>query len=281
MSIKDIFRGIFDKDFKTLGDRMKAYENVEEKRLEPKTPVIIRLDGRAFHTYTKEFIKPHDEVIINAMKYTVEKLCEEIQNVKLAYSQSDEITLLLVDYENKNTQQWFNGRRDKMVSLSASIATYFFNDYMDKNYWFKFPEKRKPATFDSRVFNLPRHEVVNNFIWRQQDAIKNSIAGLAQYNYTESELHRKTTAQMLSMLSDKNVNWDKLDVIKKRGFCATKEYFIIDPSTLNLPKHIIPPETVQRSKWVIDDNIPIFSEDKSYIDVLVMIGELENKFDDN
>ena len=280
MSIKDIFKGIFDKAFITLGDRMKAYEHVEKKNLEPKTPVIIRLDGRAFHTYTKGFEKPFDANIIAAMKYTTVKLCEEIQNVKLAYSQSDEITLFLADYGSRNTQQWFDGKLDKIISLSASIATYYFNEYMDQNYWSKYPEKnKKPATFDSRAFNMPRHEVVNNFIWRQQDAIKNSISALAQANYSPKELNRKSTAQMVSMLLDKNINWDELETFKKRGFCATKEYIIIDPSEINLPKDIKPPDNVTRTKWIIDNDIPIFSEDKSFIDVLVMIGELETEIE--
>jgi tRNA(His) 5'-end guanylyltransferase len=279
MSIKEIFKGIFDKAFQTRGDRMKAYEHAEKKNLEAKTPVIIRLDGRAFHTYTRGFEKPFDETLISAMKYTVQKLCEEVQNVKVAYSQSDEITLFLADYESKNTQQWFNGNIQKMVSLAASIATYHFNDFMDKNHWNKFPEKRKPATFDARVFNLPRHEVVNNFIWRQQDGIRNSISGLAQAHYSDKDLHRKSTAQMLSMLLDKKIEWDQLETYKKRGFCVTKEYYILDPSELNLPANVKAPEHVKRSRWVVDDNIPIFSEDKRYIDVLVMIGELEDKFE--
>ena len=279
MSIKEIFKGIFDKAFHTLGDRMKAYEHVEKKNLEPKTPVIIRLDGRAFHTYTHGFEKPFDATIIEAMKHTVVKLCEEVQNVKVAYSQSDEITLFLADYESKNTQQWFNGNIQKTVSLAASIATYHFNDYMDKNHWNKLPDKRKPATFDARVFNLPRHEVVNNFIWRQQDGIRNSISGLAQSHYSDKELHKKSTAQMLSMLLDKSIDWDDLETFKKRGFCVTKEYFILSASDLNLPEYVKTPENVKRSRWVVDDDIPIFSEDKTYIDTLVMIGELENKFE--
>lgn len=280
MSIKDIFKGIFDKAFITLGDRMKAYEHVEKKCLESKTPVIIRLDGRAFHTYTKGFNKPFDETIIEAMKHTAVKLCEEVQNVKIAYSQSDEITIFLSDYEKQNTQQWFNGNIQKMVSLSASIATYHFNDYMDKNHWNKFPNKRIPATFDARVFNLPRHEVVNNFVWRQQDGIRNSISGLAHAHYSDKELHRKSTAQMLSMLIDKKINWTDLPIHKQRGFCVTKEYFVLDHTELNLPENVKPPENVMRSKWVVDDEIPIFSEDKTYIDILVMIGELENKIED-
>lgn len=278
MSIKDIFKGIFDKAFQTLGDRMKGYEKADKRKLEPKTPVIIRLDGRAFHTYTKGFKKPYDTVIGNAMKYTTIKLCEEVQNVRLAYSQSDEITLFLADYGNKNTQQWFNGEVDKIVSLSASIATYYFNEYMEKNHWSKFPDKKKPATFDSRSFNIPRHEVTNNFVWRQQDGIRNSISGLAQVNYSEKELHRKSTAQMLSMLEDKKVNWDEMNTYKKRGFCVTKEYFILDASELNIPENVKTTEPM-RSKWVVDEDIPIFSEDKSYIEVLVSVGELANKYE--
>lgn len=272
MSIKEIFKGIFDKAFHTLGDRMKAYEKVEIKNLEPKTPAIIRLDGRAFHTYTKGFNKPYDEVIGEAMKYTTQKLCEEVQNVRIAYSQSDEITLFMADYGGKNTQQWFSGDLQKIVSLSASIATYYFNEYMEKNHWIKFPEKKKPATFDARAFNMPRHEVVNNFIWRQQDGIRNSIASLAQTHFSDKELLRKSTAQMLTMLQEKGIDWDKQESYKKRGFCVTKEYYVLDPIAEGL-------EPSKRSKWVIDNEIPIFSEDRSFIDTLVLIGELENKYE--
>lgn len=279
MSITDIFKGVLDKAFNALSDRMKGYEKRRKVHLEPKIPVIIRIDGRAFHTYTQGFEKPFDSAIIEAMKYTTMKLCEEVQNVRLAYSQSDEITLFLADYGSKNTQQWFGGDPDKIISLSASIATYYFNEYMNEHYWSKFPERKKPATFDSRVYNMPRHEVVNNFIWRQQDGIRNSISGLAQAHYTEKELNKKSTGQMLSMLADKDAHWEELETYKKRGFCVTKEYYVLNPIELNLPDHIKVPESVKRSRWVVDDDIPVFSEDKSYVDILVMIGELENKFE--
>lgn len=281
MSVTDIFRGIFDKKFDALGDRMKAYESRNKKYLEPKIPVIIRLDGQAFHTFTKRFQKPFDEVLIAAMKYTTVKLCENIQNVKLAYSQSDEITLFLSDYGGENTQQWFSGNVEKMVSSSASLATAHFNDYLNTHHWNKYPDKKKIATFDSRIFNVPRIEVVNQFIWRQQDAMRNSISALAQSIFSTKELHKKNTAQMLNMLSAINVYWDKMETFKKRGFCVTKEYYTIDPLELSLPEGIKPPENIKRSRWAVDDEIPIFSEDKSYIDILVMIGEIDNVFEEH
>jgi tRNA(His) guanylyltransferase len=277
--LKDIFKGIFDKAYQKLGERMKAYEGVERKSLESKTPVIIRLDGRSFSVYTKGFEKPFDEVIIGAMKHTTRKLCEEIQNVKISYSQSDEITLFMSDYDNKNTQQWFGGNIQKMVSLASSIATYYFNDYMERTYWVNNPDKRRPANFDARAFNVPKHEVVNVMIWRQQDAIKNSISMLAQANFSHRELHRKSTAQMLEMLAEKDVHWDDLETYKKRGFCCTKEFYVLDPSEINVPDHVIAPEQVTRSRWAVDDNIPVFSEDKPYVELLVKISEIEDKFD--
>ena len=276
MSIKEIFKGIFDKAFATLGDRMKAYEKNDKRKLEPKTPVIIRLDGRAFHTYTRGFDKPFDDTIIAAMQYTTQKLCEEIQNVKIAYSQSDEITLFLSDFDGKNTQQWFNGEVDKIVSLSSSIATYYFNYYMETNHWFKNPEKRKPANFDARAFNVPKHEVVNCFIWRQQDAIRNSISALAQSEYSSKDLHKKSTAQMLEMLLNKKINWTDLSVVKQRGFCVVKEFFMLDVISDNKEQA---PQQATRSRWTIDENIPIFSNDKYYIDLLVTISGIESKYD--
>ncbi len=275
MDIKEIFKDVFNQTFSKIGDRMKAFEKKEKKKLTQKLPVIIRLDGRSFSNYTKGFEKPFDEMIIGAMKHTTTKLCEEIQNVKIAYSQSDEITLVLVDYEKEDTQQWFNGELDKILSISSSIATYHFNDYMERMYWSKNLDKtKKPANFDSRAFNIPKHEVNNCLLWRQQDAVRNSISALAQSVYSHKQLHGKNTGTMLEMLKDKNIDWEKLEVYKQRGFCVIKEYFVINADEKDEKS-----TSTTRSKWVVDDNIPIFSEDRSYVNLLIMIGEIEEKFE--
>jgi len=156
-----------------LGTRMKMYENSVGTTLDRNFPVIIRVDGRSFKTYTKEFIKPFDTVIRDAMMHTARLMAKEIQGVKLVYSQSDEITLLLTAYENPLSTLWFDGRVQKIVSNAASVATEAFNEYMDKEYWLKYPERtRKRARFDARTFNLPFIEVNNYWYWRQCESFR-------------------------------------------------------------------------------------------------------------
>ena len=117
-----------------LGNRMKTYyEQIPKTRLMRRTPVAIRLDGKAFHTFTKGFKKPFDEVLIKSMQETMKYLCENIQGCVLGYTQSDEITLILVDYKNLNSCAWFDYEVQKMCSVSASTATMAFNKFFYKN----------------------------------------------------------------------------------------------------------------------------------------------------
>ena len=184
----------------TLGERMKEYEKVSRTKLMRRTPVIIRLDGKAFHTWTRGLDKPFDRNLMNVMQKTMLALCEQIQGCVLGYTQSDEITLVLVDYQRIESSAWFDDQVQKMCSVAASIATSAFEKALheeiealeidaqwyqssyiwDKatNYWEKanlLKEKQFKANFDARVFNVPIYEVINNLIWRQQDATRNSI----------------------------------------------------------------------------------------------------------
>ncbi|MEM4260957.1 MAG: tRNA(His) guanylyltransferase Thg1 family protein, partial [Candidatus Woesearchaeota archaeon] len=151
----------------SIDDRMKRYENVNRYSLIRRTPVIIRLDGKAFHSFTKDLDKPFDEDLHNTFKQTVFYLVSQIQGAVFAYTQSDEISILLRDWDTLTTDAWFDYNIQKMASVSASIVTAKFNMLWHKS--------NKIAFFDSRVFNLPKEEVCNYFIWRQQDATKNSI----------------------------------------------------------------------------------------------------------
>ena len=110
-----------------LGNRMKGYKNISRNHLMRRTPVVIRLDGKAFHTFTRGMKKPFDNILMESMQETAKYLCENIQGCKIAYTQSDEISLLLVDYENLDTDAWFDNNIQKMVSISASMATLAFN----------------------------------------------------------------------------------------------------------------------------------------------------------
>lgn len=243
-----------------LGDRMKNnYENRAKTQLLRRTPVIIRLDGKAFHTFTKDFDKPFDDIIIKTMQQTMLALCKSIQGCVLGYTQSDEITLVLNDYAKLETSAWFDYDVQKVCSVSASIATLEFN----KNYTQILQRKNifppdfralvRGALFDSRCFNIPKEEVVNCILWRQQDAIRNSINSVGQANFLHKELQGLSTKQVLDkLLKEKNINWNSLPIYLQRGSCCIKK------------------EVNELNSWFIDTEIPIFKgENRNYIEKLI------------
>jgi len=192
-----------------IGIRMKEfYENKTRLFLPRRTYTIIRIDGKAFHTYTKGLKRPFDEKFIQDMDDTAIYLCENIQGAKFAFVQSDEISILLTDFDKINTSAWFDGNIQKMSSISASMATARFNKLR--------PDKI--ALFDSRVFTIPsRTEVENYFIWRQMDTVRNSISSVAQSLYSPKELMGINTDKMQEMCFRKGINWNDYDPRLKRG----------------------------------------------------------------
>lgn len=238
-----------------FGNRMKLYENSYRYNLPGRLPVIIRIDGCHFHTYTKNMKKPFDEVLINAFWETCKYLAENIMGCKVIYHQSDEISILLTNYDNLQTDSWFNNNIQKIVSVSASMATAKFNEVMRKVY----PEKEL-ATFDSRVWILPQDEVNNYFTWRQKDAAKNSIAMTAFANFDHKELQGMNGNQLQDKLFiEKGINWDKYPVWQKRGACIIKEEYKKG-------------ETL-RKRWITDLEIPVFSKEKYYINRFVYLKD--------
>lgn len=245
-----------------LGDRMKEnYENRAKTRLLRRTPVIIRLDGKAFHTFTRGFKKPFDDILTEAMQQTMLTLCKEIQGCVLGYTQSDEITLVLTDYEKLETAAWFDYDVQKVCSVSASIATLAFNRHF-MNIMNRHPiyiedphvgAVAKGALFDSRCFNIPKEEVTNCVLWRQQDAIRNSINSVGQATFSHKELQGLSTSQVLEkLLKEKQVDWNSLPIHLQRGSCCIKKN--IDGI----------------DSWFIDTEIPIFKgEDRNYIERLI------------
>jgi tRNA(His) guanylyltransferase len=195
------------------------YENRSRFHLTRRSPVIMRLDGKAFHTFTKKAKKPFDLDIIYTMQKTAEKLLKEIQGAKCAYVQSDEISILITDFDKLGTDSWFDYNIQKMTSISAAIASVEFT----VNYPFgaerttDFPIVFKPAYFDSRVFNIPRDEVINYFRWRYIDWQRNSIQMLAQSLFSHNELHGKKTPDLHGMCFKKGYNWSDLDPVFKNG----------------------------------------------------------------
>ena len=274
-------------DKTTLGDRMKNnYENISRYYLTRRTPVIIRIDGKAFHTFTRGFKKPFDDILVKTMQETMKYLCENIQGCVLGYTQSDEISLVLTDYAELTTDAWFGNNLQKMCSVSASMATLAFNKAFTRNilkqskrlYTEYLDEKdtsyiealeiamNKGAMFDSRVFTIPREEVCNALIWRQQDATRNSIQSVGQANFSQKELHGKSCNDIQDMLmTQKGINWNDYSTTLKRGSCCIK----VDDSLTEYDEVGNICGYTQRSKWVIDNKIPIFSQDRNYVEKLI------------
>ena len=261
----------------SLGDRMKQYEYVTRNYLTRKLPVIIRCDGKAFHSFTRGLKEPFDEIFVKSMQDTMKYLCENVQGCVLGYCQSDEITLVLVDYQNREASAWFDNNIQKMCSVSASMATMAFNnafwdnmsDYVNTNQIndMEFIEmmykKLWTAMFDSRVFTLPKEEVVNCLIWRQQDATRNSIQSVGQANFSHTQLHGKNCSNIQDMLMlEKDINWNDYPTHLKRGSCCIKKPFKINEGT---------DQEAIRNKWILDTEIPIFTQDKDYVNKLIFI----------
>lgn len=191
----------------SLSDRMKRYETVTQTELMRRTPVIIRLDGKNFSNYTRSLTKPFDKDLSDAMDYTLKILISEIQGASFGYTQSDEISLCLQDYENLNTDAWFGNNIQKIVSIAASLATSEFNLAADRTI-----KHQSRAIFDCRVFNLPKEEVVNYFIWRQQDCIRNSIQMTAQHFIGHKKIQGVKNSVLLEELksSEYAVDWETM-----------------------------------------------------------------------
>lgn len=238
-----------------LGNRMKSYyEEVSKTKLVRRMPVIIRIDGKAFHTFTRGMKKPFSDLLISTMQETAQYLCEHIQGCKLAYTQSDEISLLLTDYDTLETSAWFDYGVQKMSSIAASMTTMAFNSFFKENidHAFISPEEANKikygAMFDARCFNLPKEEVTNYFYWRQLDAMRNSVNMVGQAFFSPKQMNGKSVSDVKEMLKAIEHDWEKYTTVQQRGSCVAK----------------------QDDKWIVNINIPIFKgEDRKYIDDLL------------
>ena len=284
-------------DTSDLANRMKEYEKRNQYYLQKRTPVAIRVDGRSFHTFTKGFQRPFDDVLMKSMQETAKYMCENIQGAKLAYVQSDEITIILTDYDTLETDCWFNYRTDKLCSISASMATMAFNKYFEKNvenyiqncatdyetdglYGKGTPEYQlceiyqkaieKGAMFDARCFNIPKEEVTNLIYWRQLDAARNSVQMVGQANFSHKELQNKSCNMIQDMLHEqKGINWNDFPVDCKRGAAVVKKKI-----GTNIAAACGIAGATYENRWVIDRNMPMLKgEDRAYVDDLVYIGE--------
>ena len=287
-------------DTSDLANRMKEYEKRNQYYLQKRTPVAIRVDGRSFHTFTRGFKRPFDYIFMKSMQETAKYMCENMGNAKFAYVQSDEITIILVDYDTLETDCWFNYRTDKLCSIAASMATMAFNKFFAKNVdeWGRktfadwdeggtndpevanSPEWElmqtysralaKGAMFDARCFNIPKEEVTNLVYWRQLDAARNSVQMVGQANFSHKELQNKSCNMIQDMLHEqKGINWNDFPVDCKRGAAVIKKKI-----GTNVAAACGIAGATYENRWVIDRNMPMLKgEDRKYLDDLVYVGE--------
>jgi len=248
-----------------LGDRIKnSYENRTRYYLPRRTYTLARIDGKAFHSYTKGLKRPFDMDLIEDMDNTAAYLCKNIQGAKFAFVQSDEISILLTDFEAIGTDAWFDGNVQKMASVSASMATAKFNQLrmiriLSYNTGFDF-NKIKLAEFDSRVFTIAsKEEVMNYFVFRQQDTVRNSISSVAQSLYSHKELNGKNNSEQQEMIFQKGTNWNDLFPKLKRGRFITK-VMTEKEADPNIPNSV----TTIRSAWVSIE-CPTFTKEREFL----------------
>lgn len=277
-----------------LGVRMKTfYEQIPKTKLMRRCPVALRIDGKAFHTFTRGFQKHFDEVLIKSMQETMKYLCENIQGCVLGYTQSDEITLILVDYKKLTSSAWFDYEVQKICSIAASMATMAFNKFFANNvgdyctYTYEREDNSheeyehilslaidKGAMFDCRCFNIPKEEVTNLIYWRQLDASRNSIQMVGQANFLHKELQNKSCNEIQDMLmTQKGINWNDLPIYQKRGSCCVRNKIILFRGSI-METAQLRDTSKSENEWIIDTEIPIFkNEGREYIDRLIYIGE--------
>lgn len=236
----------------SLGDRMKTYyEDACRYKLPRRMPIILRVDGKAFHTYTRGLTKPYSTTFMTAMDAVALRLCELIQGAKIAYVQSDEVSVCLRNDDTFQTDVWLSGNLQKMASVAASIAAVTMTLKSSTIFG-----KIKPALFDARLFVLPDNDVVNYFLWRQQDATRNAIQMLGQANFPHRELQGKKNSELQEMLfQKKGINFNDEPTGFKRGRCVVRKPRVVMTTLCETVKQV----------WTVDQEIPIFSQNREYV----------------
>jgi tRNA(His) 5'-end guanylyltransferase len=212
----------------SLGDRMKLCERAHDIALPARMPVILRVDGKAFHTWTRSMDKPFDLTLVDWMNETAIDLCGHVQGAQFAYVQSDEISILLHNYKRFASQAWLENRIQKVCSVSASIAAAKMTLLSGRL-----------AHFDARAFVLSEAEVTNYFLWRQNDATRHSIQMLARSLYSHKQCENKDCNVLQELCFQKGHNWNDLPTHLRRGRCVVRD---------------------EQGRWVVDREIPIWKE---------------------
>ena len=258
-----------------IGKRMKEfYENRTRIYLPRRTYSIVRVDGRSFHQYCKSLVRPFDMGLIDDMNETAKYLCKNIQGAEIGFVQSDEISILLTDFATHQTDAWYDGNIQKIVSVAASMATAKFNqlrmlreslkeeyvspdsgDTIGHVLWWNIIRDFKLAEFDARTFTIPsKSETMNYFIWRQQDTVRNSISSVAQTLYSHKELNGKNMSVQQEMIFQKGQNWNNYDSVLKRGRFVFKERY--------------DKQGAERTRWVAGE-CPTFTQDPEFLDLYI------------
>lgn len=244
----------------SLGDRMKGYEKTWEFKLPRRMPILARVDGISFSKMTKKMKKPYDDDFVRVMQTTAESILQRCSGAILAYVQSDEISILLKNDQTFGTEPHLANKIQKLTSHLAAAATAAFNGE-------EFAGNYHDARFDCRVWTLPDNEINNYFLWRQQDAFRNCVQSVAHYGLkekygrkqSEKMMHGQNTTVLQEIIfKELDINMDKYPTHLKRGACVIKVAKVLE--TTEGPVH--------RKKWVVDKEIPIFSQDPSYVEDL-------------
>ncbi len=265
-----------------IGHRMKTkYESVFRTVLPQRTHLVVRIDGRSFHTYTRSAEKPFDAAIAQAMDEGALAVCTEMMGCKFAYGQSDEYSFLATDFETHQSEPWFGGSTQKIASVAASIFTAAFNSarlrqQAEQGKQADWSQVRKliAATFDARVFVIPsRAEVENYFIWRQQDAARNSLNMLASFHFPHKQLQRVSSSDRHELLHEIGINWNDCPADQKRGRLILRRERTRQVTYVHKKKQESVSENILETSWEIDRQIPLFTQDREYLGRLIPVQE--------
>jgi tRNA(His) 5'-end guanylyltransferase len=266
---------------KSLKDRMDRYEASYNFMIPPRTYTIVRIDGKNFSKYTKQFNKPFDDDLSDVMDIATVNTCQEF-NPKFAYTQSDEVSFLFTDFDTIETEMMFKGKVQKLCSLIASKFTAEFNNTMLMRKASQSEDASDflcdilegnvlpiTACFDARVFIIPDfREVSNYFVWRQQDATRNSVSMAASSYYSHKQLTGVSGSDKQDLLMDKGINWNNYKTKYKRGIVINRKEISVPTLTTNSI------ENIMRKKWVLDNDTPIFTQDKEFLfNMIPIIGQ--------
>ena len=270
----------------TLGDRIKSkFENVFRYSIPQRTYGIVRIDGKAFHTFTRRLEKPYCIPLVEALDAAALTLAKEMMGCQLAYGQSDEYSFLFTDLSKdedgeykETTEMWFSGNIQKIASVSASIFTAAFNrkwfadfrNFSQEAYESRLDGNPHMATFDARVFVIPsRVDVAQYFHWRQVDATRNSLNMLASCHFSHKELQGKDQASKHEMLHEKGINWNNMPIPFKRGRVVRREPNKRTVSYVHKKTKETKTQEVEEMAWIVDQKIPVFGREKAYLDRLI------------